>query len=177
MSRRFGRNQKRAMRAQIAVLEQRVNDFQFHTQQLEALMQIKNQKISELETVTERTAQVLGDHFATLPLKTQELTGIPNLFKVSIFKPHLHRYAEINEAVLDALEYINMDTHQTFVRIDELRGMVHMRCRSIGGDVAYALSDQAYRKLSEAHLVDLISQQIAPEMAKQLIRERKKRYL
>ena len=170
MSRRFGRNQKRAMRAKMIELERAVELLKLEAEMVRS--QLRNANV-----IIERTAQVLGDHFVTLPLKTQELTGIPNRFKVSIFKPHLHRYAEINEAVLDALEYINMDTHQTFVRIDELRGMVHMRCRSIGGDAAYALSDQAYRKLSEAHLVDLISQQIAPEMAKQLIRERKKRYL
>ena len=170
MSKRFGRNQKRAMRAKMIELERAVELLKLEAEMVRSQLRNAN-------AIIERTAQVLGDHFVTLPLKTQELTGIPNRFKVSIFKPHLHRYAEINEAVLDALEYINMDTHQTFVRIDELRGMVHMRCRSIGGDVAYALSDQAYRKLSEAHLVDLISQQIAPEMAKQLIRERKKRYL
>ena len=170
MSKRFGRNQKRAMRAKMTELERAVELLKLEAEMVRSQLRNAN-------AIIERTAQVLGDHFVTLPLKTQELTGIPNRFRVSIFKPHLHRYAEINEAVLDALEYINMDTHQTFVRIDELRGMVHMRCRSIGGDVAYALSDQAYRKLSEAHLVDLISQQIAPEMAKQLIRERKKRYL
>lgn len=170
MSKRFGRNQKRAMRAKMIELERAVELLKLEAEMVRSQLRNAN-------AIIERTAQVLGDHFVTLPLKTQELTGIPNRFRVSIFKPHLHRYAEINEAVLDALEYINMDTHQTFVRIDELRGMVHMRCRSIGGDVAYALSDQAYRKLSEAHLVDLISQQIAPEMAKQLIRERKKRYL
>lgn len=170
MSKRFGRNQKRAMRAKMIELERAVELLKLEAEMVRSQLRNAN-------AIIERTAQVLGDHFVTLPLKTQELTGIPNRFKVSIFKPHLHRYAEINEAVLDALEYINMDTHQTFVRIDELRGMVHMLCRSIGGDVAYALSDQAYRKLSEAHLVDLISQQIAPEMAKQLIRERKKRYL
>lgn len=170
MSKRFGRNQKRAMRAKMIELERAVELLKLEAEMVRSQLRNAN-------AIIERTAQVLGDHFVTLPLKTQELTGIPNRFKVSIFKPHLHRYTEINEAVLDALEYINMDTHQTFVRIDELRGMVHMRCRSIGGDVAYALSDQAYRKLSEAHLVDLISQQIAPEMAKQLIRERKKRYL
>ena len=60
---------------------------------------------------------------------------------------------------------------------DELRGMIHMRYRSISGEVAYSLSDNSWRKLSEAHLVDLLKQQIAPEMAQHLIRERKRRYL
>ena len=146
MSKRFGRNQKRAMRAKMIELERAVELLKLEAEMVRSQLRNAN-------AIIKRTAQVLGDHFVTLPLKTQELTGIPNRFKVSIFEPHLHRYAEINEAVLDALEYINMDTHQTFVRIDELRGMVHMRCRSIGGDVAYALSDQAYRKLSEAHYI------------------------
>lgn len=168
MSKRFGRNQKRAMRAKIVDLE-RQND-------------VKGRKINDLHTdlhrantVVERTAQVLGDHFITLPVQTLEVKDMLRRFQVSIFQPNRHSY--VNEAVLSALEYIDMDTHQASVHADELRGTIHMRYQSISGDVAYALSDHAWRKLPEGHLTELLKQQIAPDMARLLTRERKKRYL
>lgn len=170
MSKRFGRNQKRAMREQIKILERSVL--------------CKNEKINELRTdlyassvVIERTKQVLGDHFVTLPVQTTEVEDMLRRFKVSIFSPTEVSYSKTNSAVLDALDYIELDTHQASVHADELRGMIHMHYRSISGEVAYSLSDNAWRKLSESHLVELLKQRIAPEMAQHLIRERKKRYL
>lgn len=168
MSKRFGRNQKRKMREQVKLLERSVR--------------YKNEQISELRNelysssvVIGRTKQVLGDHFATLPVQTLEVKDMLQRFKVSIFKPS--HYQDVNASVLDALNYIDMDTHQASVHADELRGTIHMRYRSISGEVAYSLSDHAWRKLSEVHLIELLKQQIAPEMAQHLIRERKKRYL
>lgn len=133
MSKRFGRNQKRAMREQIKILERSVL--------------CKNRKISELRTdlyassiVIERTKQVLGDHFVTLPVQTTEVEDMLRRFKVS-FSPRVS-YSKTNSAVLDALDYIEMDTHQAGVHADELRGMIHMHYRSISGEVAYSLSRQ-----------------------------------
>lgn len=168
MSRRFGRNQKRAMRTQIRNLQREVH-----------LRNIKNLDLSRnldaANTVVERTYQVLGEHFITLPVKTHEVEDILEHYQVSIFQPvrsHL-----IQHKVMESLDLIDIETHELSVRADELRGTVHMRYRSISGDVAYGLSDHAWRKIPEAYLVDLIKNQIAPEMAKILIREQKNRYV
>lgn len=75
MGRRFGRNQKRAMRAKIAGLE--------------FMADLRQQEIAKLSsdlrdanTVVERTAQVLGDHFATLPAQTREVKEMQSSFQV-----------------------------------------------------------------------------------------------
>lgn len=165
MSKRFGRNQKRALRAQIREKEQVI---EFKDQANRELLR----RLNEANTVIERTSQVLGDHFVTLPVKTREVEEILEQFKVSIFQPG--RSYAINSAVMRALEVIDIDTYRASLRVDELRGTVHMRYQSISGDVGYGLSEQAWRKLSEAHLIDLVTNQIAPEMAKHIVRERKK---
>lgn len=167
MSRRFGRNQKRAMRTQIRDLQREVH-----------LRNIRNLDLSRdltaANTVIERTYQVLGAHFVTLPVKTREVEEIVERYQVSIFQPD--RSHLIQHKVMQSLNLIDVETHQSSVRADELRGTIHMRYRSVSGDVAYGLSDHAWRKLPESHLVDLIKNQIAPDMAKLLIREHKKRF-
>ena len=63
MGKRFGRNQKRAMREHIRLAELVIASRDKTISQLE--MDLK-----EANTVIERTSQVLGDHFVTLPIKT-----------------------------------------------------------------------------------------------------------
>lgn len=165
MSRRFGRNQKRAMRAQIRANEKII---ECKTQSIKEM----RRDLDEANAVIERTSQVLGDHFVTLPVKTVEVKDLLERFQVSIFQPN--RSYAINAAVMRALEVIDIDVYRASLRVDELRGSIHMRYQSISGDVGYGLSEDAWRKLSEAHLIDMVTKQIAPEMAKFLVRERKK---
>lgn len=166
MSRRFGRNQKRAMRAKIAGLE--------------SLNEQQSKKISDLQndnrlanTVIERTAQVLGDHFATLPVQTHEVKEMQNSFQVSIFQPN--RSYSIQGAVMHALSAMEIDVYQASLHVDELRNMIHLRYASESGQVGYGLSQQAWLRLREGQLQEMIEKQIAPEMAKLLARGRNKR--
>ena len=168
MGKRFGRNQKRAMREQIR------NNEQWIETKNQTILELKRM-LNESNTVIERTSQVLGDHFVTLPIKTHEVKEILERFKVSIFQPN-RNYA-INSAVMQALDLIDIDTYQASLKVDELRGTIHMRYQSISGDVGYGLSEHTWRKLSEGHLIELLRQEIAPAMAYHLIREQKKRYL
>jgi hypothetical protein len=169
MGKRFGRNQKRAMREQIRQNKQCIDT------KNQSILELKRM-LNESNTVIERTSQVLGDHFVTLPVKTVAVKEILERFQVSIFQPH--RSYAINSAViqaLDLIDIIDIDTYQASLNVDELRGTVHMRYQSINGSVGYGLSEHAWRKLSEAHLIDLLTKQIAPEMAKHLIKNRNNR--
>ena len=168
MGKRFGRNQKRAMREQLHLAKLVIASRDKTVCNLEA-------DLKQANTVIERTSQVLGDHFVTLPIKTHEVEEILERFKVSIFQPN--RSYTINSAVMQALDLIDIDTYQASLKVDELRGTIHMRYQSISGDVGYGLSEHAWRKLSEGHLIELLRQEIAPAMAYHLIREQKKRYL
>lgn len=166
MSRRFGRNQKRAMRAKIAELEHQNDLKERKTEDLRNDLRLAN-------TVIERTAQVLGDHFATLPVQTHEVKEMQNSFQVSIFQPN--RSYSIQGAVMHALSAMEIDVYQASLHVDELRNMIHLRYASESGQVGYGLSQQAWLRLREGHLQEMIEKQIAPEMARLLARGRNKR--
>lgn len=166
MSRRFGRNQKRAMRAKIAELEHQNGLKERKTEDLRNDLRLAN-------TVIERTAQVLGDHFATLPVQTREVKEMQNSFQVSIFQPN--RSYPIQGAVMHALSAMEIDVYQASLHVDELRNMIHLRYASESGQVGYGLSQQAWLRLREGQLQEMIEKQIAPEMARLLARGRNKR--
>lgn len=166
MSRRFGRNQKRAMRAKIADLENQNELKERKTEDLRNDLRLAN-------TVIERTAQVLGDHFATLPVQTYEVKEMQSRFQVSIFRPN--REYHMQRAVMDALNTVDVDVYQASLHVDELRSMIHLRYASESGQVGYGLSQQAWMRLREGQLQEMIEKQIAPEMARLLARGRNKR--
>lgn len=166
MSRRFGRNQKRAMRAKIAGLE-----FMADLRQQEVAK--LSSDLRDANTVVERTAQVLGDHFATLPAQTREVKEMQSSFQVSIFQPN--RSYSIQGAVMHALSAMEIDVYQASLHVDDLRNMIHLRYASESGQVGYGLSQQAWLRLREGELKEMIQKQIAPEMARLLARGRNKR--
>lgn len=166
MSRRFGRNQKRAMRAKIAGLES------LNEQQSKKISDLHDD-INQANTVIERTAQVLGDHFATLPVQTRVVKEMQSSFQVSIFQPN--RSYSIQGAVMHALSAMEIYVYQASLHVDELRSMIHFRYASESGQVGYGLSQQAWSRLREGQLQEMIEKQIAPEMARLLARGRNKR--
>lgn len=168
MARRFGRNQKRAMRNQIQLqeklLEQHIEVIGSHTKELYQANQI-----------IKMTAKVLGEHFVTLPVQTVEVKEIRERYEymptrsVRYWPNHNH---EIANFVQHALCYI--DTYQADAKVDELSGAMHMRYESISGDVAYGVSEEAWRRLPEEILVNKFAEQIATKMATVLVRAKKK---
>lgn len=165
MSKRFGRNQKRAMRAQI----------RNHEQEISRLLDIRcsmQLSLDHANGVNKLTAEILGEHFVSLPVKTKEVEQILDRFQhASMMNATYGVTANIVES---AILYI--DTHQASVRFDELQQKIHMRYSCINGDVAYALSPMAWKRLSHAHLENLIAQQVAPEMARLLTEKMKRLY-
>lgn len=168
MSRRFGRNQKRAMRNKIQNQEKLL---EHHVEIISSL----NWDIRQANNIVNRTADILGEHFASLPAKTTEVKEI--LPRYRHFTPHQASYASgpINTAAIfvdNALDYI--DTYQAALSIDDLRKTMHMRYISHSGSVGYGLSETSWRKLSEDQLIALLREQIAGDMATHLVRQRKK---
>lgn len=167
MGKRFGRNQKRAMRSQIqnqAELIKR-NEYAFNS---------LNADLHEANNIINFTAEVLGQHFVSLPVKTKEVKEILSHYEYYIERPigigaDWHR--PIRSFVDTALSRI--DVYHAEVEADELRGMIQMRYTSRCGAVGYGLSQHAWRNLSENQLIELVKAQIAPKMATLLVRDMK----
>lgn len=168
MSKRFGRNQKRAMRLQ---LQQKDNLIE---KQVESMQLLKND-LSHANHVINLTADILGEYFVSLPVKTTEVEEIQERYQFCLKRPHHEFNYDRVSMKMNMLEYTldYLDTYQASTYTDELRSMIHLRYRSINGEVAYGFTDKAWTMLSEHHLVPLKTKFIAEEMAKHLTKERK----
>lgn len=173
MARRFGRRQKRVMRNQITHAEKRVHELSVNKQQLEALIQLGNEKIKELSYIANMTAEILGEYFVGLPAKTLEVKEIQSQYRMPIRT--YHDYADTTSVqpqfLRDALTYI--ETYQSSAHWDQLRGMMHLRYQSESSAVGYGLSEIAWSRLSENQIVELVQREIAPSMAKLLTKDQK----
>lgn len=168
MGKRFGRNQKRAMRLQLQQKDDLI------AKKVESMRLLKNE-LGHANHVINLTADILGEHFVSLPVKTTEVEEIQERYQYCLKRPH-HEFNYDNAAMkMNMLEYTldYLDTYQASAYTDELRSMIHMRYKSINGKVAYGLTDKAWTMLSEHHLVPLKTKFIAEEMAKLLVKERK----
>ena len=169
MSKRFGRNQKRAMRNKIQNQEKLL---EHHIEIISSL----NGDVRQANEIINRTADILGEHFASLPVKTKEVEEIQNRYQYAVHKPVVfgrdYNQDPTMAFVDNTLGYI--ETHESRLSVDELRHTIHMRYISESGHVGYGLSEKAWRSISEKQLVNLIKEQIAIEMATHLVRHRKK---
>ncbi|HRM29217.1 MAG TPA: hypothetical protein PLH48_01610 [Acinetobacter johnsonii] len=123
----------------------------------------------------DRTADILGEHFASLPVKTKEVEEIRERYEYPKRQTSRFCFGDSSAAmnfVQHALCYI--DTYQADAKIDELSGAMHMRYKSISGNVAYGVSEEAWRRLPEKLLVTKFVDEISLDMAVHLVRERKK---
>jgi len=170
MSKRFGRNQKRAMRKQI--------------QELDLQIKRKNHEIGSIKMdlhqankIVDMTAKVLGHAFISLPVKTTEVEEILSRFEYAGQSPFLNwpgRYGEgpARNAVFHSLCYL--ETYQGDIHADDIRNFVHMRYRSESGAVAYGISNEALNRLPDEQLAELFRNDIAHQMACKLVDHRNK---
>ena len=166
MSKRFGRNQKRAMRNKIQNQEKLL---EHHIEIISSL----NWDIRQANEIINRTADILGEHFASLPVKTKEVKELRDYYEYAILRPVGYvDQGQVGSFVDTALSRI--DVFHAELKADELRGMMQMSYSSRCGAVGYGLSEHAWRNLSEKQLIELVKDQIAPKMATLLVRDMKK---
>jgi len=159
MSRRYGRNQKRRARAEIAKLEQRTAELQTGMAMDRALLRSQTEKLNAQATRLKFVATVLGTDFIGLE---------PALWE---FRDK-HRQDFFRARVKDG--DVMMHTMRTHIITDPFRPdyMVHFRVQLAGEAVGYAISECALRDGPE----DYIVRHISDEMARLLIGELRKKF-
>ncbi len=159
MSRRYGRNQKRRARAEIAKLEQRTTELQTGMEMDRALLQSQGAKLSAQDARLKFVAKVLGTDFIGLE---------PALWKFKDkHRPDYFR-AHVNDG--DVMRH-TMRTQITSA-CDRPDYMVHFRVELAGEPVGYAISECALRDGPE----DYIVRRISDEMAQLLVGELRKKF-
>lgn len=159
MSRRYGRNQKRRARAEIAQLEQTTANLRTGMAQDRALLQRQRRDIDERDEQLKLVAQVLGTNFIGL-------------------RPALYVFRDKH-----APDYFRCRVDGGDVRMQTMRAdittapdrpdyMVHFRATLMDELVGYAISECALRDGPE----DYIVRRISDEMARLLMGELRKKF-
>lgn len=169
MSKRFGRNQKRALRLannELAEMVARGKD-----REAELL-----RAMADNQHTVEMVAQILGENFAGLPPKTVVVDEIhspmlmPNRAqRFMTTPPDLSRHVTAAEYVHDQLMLL---VRGDGARRSHLEMATHFRFETPAGALAYAMSDDAYRHMPDAWFLDILPKEIARDVAMEIVKIR-----
>lgn len=135
MSKRFGRNQKRAMRE---ALESKTFSLEDMRKQRDNV--IANQR--PMREALDRVARVLGPHFFGLPAVQRVVSNIARSYRVDMGQA-ISFATPSDLASMVQTSVSHLDTVQCRAKVDELRGQAHIRLSTPTGDMAYAISEEA----------------------------------
>ena len=163
MAKRFGRNQKRKMRLEI---ESQNSLLAKQAREIKEL----NRNLSCADNTIKLTAEILGEHFISLPVQNFRVKEIQNLYQYAIKPAHPERYLTSRHLEFCHKSLVYLETYQAEASIDKLRQLVHMRYFSQCGKVAYGLPKTVWDKLPAETLEKIIRTDIAQEMAHLLVK-------
>lgn len=173
MSRRFGRNQKRKMRAEMAHVlerEKKLNESYWREQDLMVKLSRDNDQLRETINLTE---QVLGEYFVTLPLKTVEdnhdlhqcmghvMLPLPDRPSV-MFNPDEDR----SVFLMKKISAVRAAVMRGDAWVDDLTGKMHIRFLSPAGDVAYAFGPKAFNHVPRERVISYLAKNMADFLTK-----------
>lgn len=160
MSKRFGRNQKRALKQVIADVSAA------HMLDCE-LIKKQRQLIDQQHNTLEDIAEIFGEHFIGLEpasTTTSSLSGEIRVYRrstMAVFPP-----GSMCDAISNSLARIDaMKTTKVRAWIDDMDRRQHVRVVTPGGEVAYAYTEGAFDGLPR----HIVLRKIATAMAEHLI--------
>lgn len=168
MGRRFGRNQKRRLRVQIASLETA------QEQGRHQLEQVRSQH-RRLEQLLQRATEVLGAYSVALPPQTEcrsdfEPFALSGEFLIHVPQPLDLLAADDHTAPPGMLQVERMYT--LLARFEDTRlldGRMHFRIALASGEVVYAISESALRTLPPLELERRIQEEAGRMIARKLM--------
>lgn len=172
MSRRYGRQQRRKHREQIAALDKRAEWFE--KQAFEATRNA-SLAIDDMKAVVAHATRILGENHVALPPQEKEVSGgFPQMMAFREREPYRIRWTSdtiantirILTAMLDRLEF--------GVTHDNLRGDVHFYAALHGKRIGYVISDLAIARMSRESLGAMLTQEIAARIGNDLAEALKK---
>jgi hypothetical protein len=175
MSKRFGRNQKRSMQQQINKLVGQNADLEHGINMANGLSQSIRRDLDDARQTIREVAYVLGDTFIGLPVQSQYVSQLMDRYrvaKVSGMRDFERALSEPRAAMEMTHVMINeLQGNRFKTTRDHMRDMIHVRYVTPHGDWQYALSEQAWRSAPTESLKKRIAQDIAEQLAHQLINQ------
>lgn len=172
MSRRFGRNQKRRMREQAATLQTALH-------YADRAVQNYKTESDQLRKAIDTARYALGDHIALPPRFAGDhphpLGG--SFDREAVRRLSLDEFRSLADSGhQQALRLARMHTLIAQVRKENRHSdLIHLRMKLDNGDVVYCISEDAIARSSSDVLEDLLTNQIAPALARELTRFLKER--
>lgn len=177
MARRFGRNQKRAMRNQMEQMQTDFNNRMLNvTIQNNELLRLQREQIKELANTVDLTAEILGNHFVALPPKNMEVRELRAHYDFHV-RPH-HKTWDYKDTT-NLTNYVHnglvqLETFTADLQIDDLRRMMHMRYSSAKTHVAYGVSEDVFIRMPVERLEDTLLKEIALILSRKIATARSK---
>jgi hypothetical protein len=158
MSKRFGRNQKRKMRA--TILEQ-ATELRGADRRIKAMAAAQQPMRDALDSV----ARVLGKHFIALPAAECMVEKLPTHYRVmAASTPTTTPYSNNDMAMMVSCSIYELEVARMDSDIDLLRRQVHLRLRMPSGELGYALSAEAMYQMRTQDWQSQLSAMIAFEL-------------
>lgn len=154
MSKRFGRNQKRAMLQKISVLEVKLRSEAMDSRLL-------RRKCEEYADAIKITAQVLGKNFVGLQPEELMISSPDQDCRIPVMRP-------IGSCTPEMLmqNILTLRNSKFSGVLDRLRDCVHFRYRTAGGEIGYSISRETWSMLPEASRYEIALREVTREMAK-----------
>lgn len=155
MSKRFGRNQRRKLRAEMEVIK---------TELSRAHERARQDHLRD--EALELTAQVLGRNFPTLPTQTMRIRG-EMLPRIPVYRDPMRTTRDNAMYVMEALDLIQLEPIKAQSVIDRLRSQMMLYVEYPGGEVALGLSRGAFTHWP----VEQAAHQVAQHLTHSLMRQ------
>lgn len=170
MSKRFGRNQKRAMRKQMAELENKVQHLRSITSKQRSEKRVFISKLLKARRTLELVAEVLGPNFVGLEPPTIEVSHIPDYWNI----PKLDTIRSYDWQLMDhvAQEINLIETNRLTIVDRPFMEGVSIRLTTKEGDIAFGLSQELWHKLNDKTLGEVLHREISHILTKSLINRR-----
>lgn len=172
MSKRYGRNQKRAAAAKLA-------DLQHALDMNNGLHSHMRRRLDNYEATIKTVVRVLGPHFYGLPVVKREVDTIRHNYqmpKIDQEQAFSMMGADIQlSLVRHSINTLDVMTCST--KFDKLKESVHIVLQTPDGKIGYAISESALNQAQYDDVLPHIIQMIAKEMTELFVRNKNEKQI
>lgn len=167
MGKRFGRNQKRALKQELQNYK-RANDMNCN------LLAYATAERQKLQSQLDRVAKILGADHVALPVRNSTLKITDPNFRGLYFAEKKQFVDFFNESQSPTLKLSRQEMFALIVRVaeDADKNAIHTRVQLADGNMAYSVSREAIDMIPESQLkyilIEEITRQISEALAKVL---------
>lgn len=182
MSRRFGRNQKRRMREQIAQEEQRAAQASNQATMMRTMLELErglmretSDKLRDLEEFFGLVAARVGEYATISGLEPKYIRDMPRFdqWRTPVQTPApIEPFSFENISAMDTVTI--QDEIMRLLEIDVVRDnfahQLHVRGLLGDGKIGYSISESALRRMTQQEITDRLVPEIAREVGRELVK-------